>query len=89
MARLQHIITPPPTSSQGIPRGKNKGARGKSRKSKGGVILAKKEKGLAGQFRGEEEEEEKEEREGGRVREGGNGERGILGVIGLCEVKTT
>lgn len=52
--------------------------------------MAKKEKGLAGQFRGEEEEEEKEEgrweSEGGRE---WSGERGILGVIGLCEVKTT
>lgn len=60
MARLQHIITPPPTSFQGIPRGKNKG-EGNQDKSKGGVILAKKEKGLGSSGEKKKQEEEKEE----------------------------
>lgn len=51
--------------------------------------MAKKEKGLGSS--GEKKKKKKKRREGGRVREGRewSGERGILGVIGICEVKTT
>lgn len=64
---------------------------GNQEKAKGGVFLAKKEKGLGRSGGEKKKKKKKKRREGGtgRARKGGNGERGILGVIGICEVKTT